>query len=166
MAKAIFAGKTLETVHALMVAAPAAAYNRQRISPVRQLWLRLKSVAEAAVTLVKQNIIVLEDDADIGNLVCHHLQLAGFNVRVCVSGDEVLPLARKQAPVLFLLDIMVPGNSGFEVCRQIRESRNLARIPIIFLTAKAARKIAYAALILALTTTSPNLSGRGSLPRV
>ena len=86
---------------------------------------------------MKQNIIVLEDDADIGNLVRHHLQLAGFNVRVCASGSEALPLARKHPPVLFLLDIMVPGHSGFEVCRQIRESRDLARIPIIFLTARA-----------------------------
>ena len=89
---------------------------------------------------MKQNIVVLEDDVDIGNLVRHHLQLAGFNVRICASGDQVLPLARKQPPVLFLLDIMVPGGSGYEVCRQIRESRDLARIPIIFLTAKASEE--------------------------
>ncbi|MGC2698280.1 MAG: response regulator transcription factor [Candidatus Angelobacter sp.] len=86
---------------------------------------------------MKQTIIVLEDDADIANLVQHHLHLAGFAVRVCAAGDQVLPLARKQTPALFLLDIMVPGGSGFEVCRQIRESRDLARLPIIFLTARA-----------------------------
>jgi len=86
---------------------------------------------------LKQNIIVLEDDSDIANLVRHHLQGAGFNVRLCASGDDVLPQARKQPPALFLLDIMVPGHSGFEVCRQIRESRDLARVPIIFLTARA-----------------------------
>ena len=86
---------------------------------------------------MKQNIIVLEDDSDIANLVRHHLQGAGFNVRLCASGDELLPQARKQPPALFLLDIMVPGHSGFEVCRQIRESRDLARVPIIFLTARA-----------------------------
>jgi len=85
---------------------------------------------------VKQTIIVLEDDADIANLVQHHLQLAGFAVKVCTTGDQVIPQARKQVPTLFLLDIMVPGGSGFEVCRQIRESRDLARVPIIFLTAK------------------------------
>jgi two-component system phosphate regulon response regulator PhoB len=89
---------------------------------------------------VKQTIIVLEDDPDIGNLVRHHLQLAGFNVRGCASGDQVLPLARKHPPALFLLDIMVPGNSGYEVCRQIRENGNLARIPIIFLTAKTSEE--------------------------
>jgi two-component system phosphate regulon response regulator PhoB len=50
----------------------------------------------------------------------------------------VLALARQNSPVLFLLDVMVPGNSGFEVCRQIRESRDLAKVPVIFLTAKSA----------------------------
>lgn len=85
---------------------------------------------------MKQTIIVLEDDADIANLVQHHLQLAGFAVKICTTGDQVTPQARKQVPTLFLLDIMVPGGSGFEVCRQIRESRDLARVPIIFLTAK------------------------------
>lgn len=90
--------------------------------------------------MLKQTIIVLEDDADISNLVSHHLQLAGFNVRISPSGDQVLPLARKHPPILFLLDIMVPGGSGFEVCRQIRESRDLAKIPVIFLTAKASEE--------------------------
>jgi two-component system phosphate regulon response regulator PhoB len=86
---------------------------------------------------VKQSIIVLEDDVDIANLVQHHLQQAGFAVRLCASGDLVLSLARKHPPVLFLLDIMVPGGSGFEVCRQIRNSPDLAQVPIIFLTARA-----------------------------
>jgi len=85
---------------------------------------------------MKQTIIVLEDDADIANLVRHHLQQADFAVRVCAAGNEVLPLARKHPPSLFLLDIMVPGHSGFEVCRQIRKSHDVARIPVIFLTAR------------------------------
>jgi len=85
----------------------------------------------------QQTIIVLEDDVDIANLVQHHLQMAGFAVRLCASGDQVLPLARKHSPALFLLDIMVPGHSGFEVCRQLRASREFARMPIIFLTARA-----------------------------
>ena len=86
---------------------------------------------------MKQNILVLEDDTDIGNLVRHHLQLAGFNVRVCASGDEVIPLARKHPPALFLLDIMVPGGDGLDVCRRLRNHAGLSTIPIIFLTARA-----------------------------
>jgi len=86
---------------------------------------------------VKQTIIVLEDDQDIANLIRHQLEQAGFAVQVCPTGDKVLPLARQNLPVLFLLDIMVPGSSGFEVCRRVRESKDLAKVPVIFLTAKA-----------------------------
>jgi two-component system phosphate regulon response regulator PhoB len=86
---------------------------------------------------VKQTIILLEDDQDIANLVRHHLQQDGFQVEVCASGNDVLPLASQRAPALFILDVMVPGSNGFEVCRQIRQSKHLAATPIIFLTAKA-----------------------------
>lgn len=87
---------------------------------------------------MKQTIIVLEDESDIANLIRHHLHQAGFAVEIATTGAQVLPLARQHPPVLFLLDIMVPGSNGFEVCRQIRESRDLAKAPIIFLTAKTA----------------------------
>jgi len=86
---------------------------------------------------VKQTIIVLEDDQDIAHLVRHQLEQAGFAVQVCAEGDKVLPVARQNPPVLFLLDVMVPGSSGFEVCRRVRESSDLAKIPVIFLTARA-----------------------------
>ena len=85
---------------------------------------------------MKQIVIVLEDDKDIANLISLHLQQAGFLVKVSTTGDTVLALARQQTPVLFLLDVMVPGTNGFEVCKRVRESRDLAKIPIIFLTAK------------------------------
>lgn len=96
----------------------------------------LESYLSRANTSVKQTIIVLEDDPDISNLVSYQLQQAGFRVHVCLSGDKVLPLARQNSPLLFILDIMVPGHSGLDVCRQIRQSRDLAKVPIIFLTAK------------------------------
>jgi two-component system phosphate regulon response regulator PhoB len=89
---------------------------------------------------VKQTIIVLEDDPDIANLVRHHLQQAGFSALLSGSCEKVLPLARSNAPVLFMLDIMVPGGNGFDVCRQIRESKDMAKVPVIFLTAKTAEE--------------------------
>ncbi len=85
---------------------------------------------------LKQNIVVLEDDQDIANLIRHHLQQEGFTVHVATSGDKVLPLARQYSPALFLLDIMVPGLNGFEVCRLIRQNREIAKTPVIFVTAK------------------------------
>lgn len=89
---------------------------------------------------MKQTIIVLEDDADISNLIRHHLHLAGFSVLVSASGEKVLPLAREHPPVLFILDIMVPGSNGFEVCRQIRSTKALAKVPLIFVTAKTSEE--------------------------
>ena len=85
---------------------------------------------------LKQNIIVLEDDQDIANLIRHHLHQEGFAVHVATSGDNVLAMARQNSPALFLLDIMVPGLNGFEVCRLIRQNREIAKTPVIFVTAK------------------------------
>jgi len=58
-------------------------------------------------------------------------------VHTCATGDKILALAAEHPPALFVLDIMVPGMNGLEVCRRIRSSRALALVPIIFLTARA-----------------------------
>ncbi|MBZ5627466.1 MAG: response regulator transcription factor [Acidobacteriia bacterium] len=87
---------------------------------------------------MKQQIFLVEDDADITRLVRHHLDAAGYVVRSYASLAGVLTDAVKQHPALFLLDIMVPGGSGLALCEQIRQSETLAATPIIFLTAKAA----------------------------
>ena len=102
----------------------------------KQNTVRIESIPARYAHHVKPNIIVLEDDQDISTLVAYQLQQAGFEVQISTVGDKVLPTARQYPPVLFILDVMVPGFSGFEVCRQIRQSADLAKIPIIFLTAK------------------------------
>jgi DNA-binding response OmpR family regulator len=86
---------------------------------------------------VKQTILLVEDDPDITRLVRHHLEAAGFALRTYSTAIHVLAEAQKQAPTLFLLDIMVPGGDGLELCRQIRHSPKLAGVPVIFLTAKS-----------------------------
>ncbi len=85
---------------------------------------------------VKQTIFVVEDDADIARLVRYHLEGAGFAVRTFASGNGVIFESEKTPPSLFLLDIMVPGSDGMEICRQVRNSRSIAMTPVIFLTAK------------------------------
>jgi len=87
-------------------------------------------------TAVKQTIFAVEDDADISRLVRHHLEGAGYAVRTFGSAAGVITEAEKQAPALFLLDIMLPGGDGLELCRKIRQSTTLAMAPVIFLTAK------------------------------
>lgn len=87
---------------------------------------------------MEQRIFIVEDDVDIARLVRHHLEAAGFVTRVFPRIAGVLNDAQKEQPVLFVLDIMVPGGDGMELCRQIRQSSALAATPVIFLTAKGA----------------------------
>src|SRR4029077_9923091 len=81
-------------------------------------------------------IFVVEDEEDIARLISHNLQAAGFEVQSFVSGASVLTEAVQEIPALFLLDVMLPGSDGFELCRHIRQTPALSAIPIIFLTAK------------------------------
>jgi len=85
---------------------------------------------------VKPTIFLVEDDTDIANLVRHHLEASDFTVRIFSTTGGVLASASQSAPALFLLDIMVPGGGGLELCKQIREHPTLAQSPVIFLTAK------------------------------
>ena len=82
-------------------------------------------------------MLVVEDDRDIAELVAHYLQRAGYRTEVLNSGSEVLPHVRRQAPDLVLLDLMLPGLNGLEICRAMRSEPTLAAIPIIMLTAKS-----------------------------
>ncbi len=86
---------------------------------------------------MSQNIIVLEDDADIARLVRYNLEAAGYTVRAYTSANEVMPQAEAKPPALFLLDIMVPGGDGLDLCRRLRQNPTLSSVPIIFLTALA-----------------------------
>ena len=86
---------------------------------------------------MKPSIFVVEDDPDISRLVRHHLEAAGFAVKVFAMGNMVMAESERQRPTLFILDIMVPGKDGLELCRQIRQTHLLASIPVIFLTAKS-----------------------------
>lgn len=85
-----------------------------------------------------QTIVVLEDEIDISRLVQYHLEGAGFTVRPYLSIGQLVPDAERQPPALFLLDIMVPGGDGLDLCRRLRQNPTLSSVPIIFLTARAA----------------------------
>jgi two-component system phosphate regulon response regulator PhoB len=86
---------------------------------------------------VSQTIFLLEDDLDIQRLVQYHLEAAGFIVRAFNAATNVASDAERQPPALFLLDIMVPGGDGLDLCRRLRSNPALSTIPIIFLTARA-----------------------------
>jgi len=82
-------------------------------------------------------IFVVEDDLDVSRLIEHNLRNAGYDVSTFFSGTPVVPSAAMTQPSLFLLDIMLPGMNGFDLCRQIRQHERLSRIPVIFLSARA-----------------------------
>jgi len=86
---------------------------------------------------VKTLIFVVEDDPDISRLLRHHLESAGYSVRTFPAASSVMTAALKEHPSLFLLDIMLPGRDGLDLCRDIRGTRSLAGVPVMFLTAKA-----------------------------
>jgi two-component system, OmpR family, alkaline phosphatase synthesis response regulator PhoP len=83
------------------------------------------------------HVLVAEDDADIANLVRHYLDKAGFETDVVGSGHDALARVRQRAPDLVILDVMMPGLDGLEVCRALRADVHTAAIPVIMLTAKA-----------------------------
>ncbi len=99
--------------------------------------LRSCSVFLEAPPDVSQTIFLLEDEADISKLVRYHLESSGYTVEAFSNAAEVLPAAERKAPALFLLDIMVPGGDGLEVCRRLRQNALLSSVPVIFLTALA-----------------------------
>jgi len=81
-------------------------------------------------------IYVVEDDVDVSRLIEHNLRGAGYEVSTFFSGAPVVVSAANAPPSLFLLDIMLPGISGFDLCRQIRQHEQLGKTPIIFLSAR------------------------------
>jgi len=82
-------------------------------------------------------ILVVEDERDIADLVKYHLEKAGFPARVMGDGKQALDLIARDHPDLLILDLMLPGLDGLEVCRRLRGNTATRSIPIIMLTAKA-----------------------------
>jgi two-component system phosphate regulon response regulator PhoB len=86
--------------------------------------------------MAKKNIFVVEDEEDILDLIRHNLAKEGFAVATATDGlDAVKAIARKP-PDLVLLDLMLPGLDGLEVCRQLKRDPQTAEIPVLMVTAK------------------------------
>ncbi|MCS6771414.1 MAG: response regulator transcription factor [Kiritimatiellae bacterium] len=86
--------------------------------------------------MAKKRILLIEDDEDIQELVSFHLGKEGYTVQVIASGEAALEAARKSTPDLILLDLMLPGIDGLQVCRNLRGEPKTRHIPIVMLTAK------------------------------
>jgi len=83
-----------------------------------------------------QTVLIIEDEKDLAELVAFHLEREGFKSVVAADGVSGLNEAKSLKPDLILLDLMLPGMMGTEVCRLLKASEQTAGIPIIMLTAK------------------------------
>jgi len=86
--------------------------------------------------MAKENVLIVEDDEDILHLLEYTFQSAGFEVSVSSDGLDALNRIRRHPPGLVLLDIMLPGADGFEVCKAIKRDPKTAQVPVIMLTAR------------------------------
>ena len=80
-----------------------------------------------------KKILVVEDDADISMIETAYLEAAGFSVKVIADGLEALKVIRSESFDIIILDLMLPGKNGYEVCREVRDEID---VPILMVTAR------------------------------
>jgi len=84
----------------------------------------------------ERTVIVIEDEADIRELVKYHLEREGFAVREASDGEKGFELIRRERPALVVLDLMLPGTDGLDICRMVRADSHMRSVPIVMLTAR------------------------------
>ncbi|AXJ02039.1 two-component system, OmpR family, alkaline phosphatase synthesis response regulator PhoP [Cyclonatronum proteinivorum] len=89
----------------------------------------------------KQTILVVDDEEDLLEFISYSLRKEGYDVLTTDKGETGIKMAGENRPDLILLDIMMPGMNGIEVCRVIKQNQDLRHIPVVFLTAKMDEKI-------------------------
>jgi two-component system, OmpR family, alkaline phosphatase synthesis response regulator PhoP len=88
--------------------------------------------------MAKGTVLVIDDEGDLIELVRYNLEKEGFLVKSALDGESGLLAAVRDNPDIILVDLMLPGIDGLEVCQRLRSEPRTARIPIIMLTAKSA----------------------------
>src|SRR3954447_2671294 len=81
----------------------------------------------------RRPILVIDGDRDYGELVTETLSRAGFPSRSLATGEEAIELARKERPAAVILDVVLPGATGYEICRELRETHG-DQLPIVFIS--------------------------------
>lgn len=93
-----------------------------------------QATQQAPSTQMTQRILVVDDESSISDLIATSLKFVGFDVRTAASGSEALRIAEEFKPHALILDVMLPDQNGFEVCRQLRQDGH--SVGVLFLTAK------------------------------
>lgn len=84
----------------------------------------------------KENILIVDDEEDVLELVRYNLDKNGYRIETATTGEDALAKARAKLPDLIILDLMLPGIDGLEVCKKLKSDTKTQNIPIIMLTAK------------------------------
>ncbi|CAA9314142.1 MAG: Phosphate regulon transcriptional regulatory protein PhoB (SphR) [uncultured Gemmatimonadaceae bacterium] len=90
----------------------------------------------AAVPATSERILVVDDEPDIVALVAYHLAKAGYRVATAANGHDALAVARRERPALLVLDLMLPGMSGFDVLSELRADASTRDVAVLMLTAR------------------------------
>jgi two-component system phosphate regulon response regulator PhoB len=86
---------------------------------------------------MEDTVLLVEDESDVVDLLRYHFKKAGFKVEIANSGDAGLAAVRSQRPDAVVLDLMLPGMTGLEVCRALKIDSETALIPVLMLTARS-----------------------------
>ncbi|HEX5830686.1 MAG TPA: response regulator transcription factor [Gemmatimonadaceae bacterium] len=86
--------------------------------------------------VLPERVLVVDDEPDIVALVAYHLAKAGYRVSTAGTGDDAVRLARQERPALVVLDLMLPGMSGFDVLEQLRADESTRQVAVLMLTAR------------------------------
>jgi len=87
--------------------------------------------------MAKENILIVDDEEDVLELVRFNLEKNGYKTETAVSGEEALKKAKAKRPDLIILDLMLPGIDGLEVCKNLKSDTKTENIPVIMLTARS-----------------------------
>ncbi len=107
------------------------------IAPLDESGIRATIGPLSMSKITSKTILVAEDEEDVRRLVCNSLKNAGFATLEAGDGHGALETARTQLPALLVLDLMLPGMQGLEVCKALKNGSETKAIPILMLTAKA-----------------------------
>ena len=105
-------------------------------SNLSSIWLKIKETFQRDSTTSKKKILIIDDDKGLLKMMRVNLTAKGFDVLIAETGEKGLQIAKRQKPDLIILDVILPGIKGREVCAKLKKDAQTQNIPVIFLTAK------------------------------
>jgi two-component system phosphate regulon response regulator PhoB len=106
-------------------------------SPITAAHMRRSLPSKRAKQMAKRKVLVIEDDRSLADVLAYNLKIAGYEVMLARDGNDGLRQAQLKLPEVIILDLMLPGIDGLEVCRRLRSDSTTQNLLVVMLTAKA-----------------------------